>query len=147
MNRTLSVSLVAGVLLGAGALSSRPPVAAQGTTSQRDGVYSAAQADRGETLYASNCAPCHNWDLTGTEIAPALTGPSFGGRWTGKSLAQLFDYTQALMPQNSPGGLSRQQNADILAFMFRSGNAPPGQTELPIEPDRLSELTYVARTP
>jgi mono/diheme cytochrome c family protein len=147
MNRTLAVSLVASVLLGTGALSSRPRVAAQGTTSQWDGVYTAAQADRGEALYASNCAPCHNWDLTGTEIAPALAGSSFGGRWTGKSLAKLFDYTQALMPQNSPGGLTRQQNADILAFVFQSGNAPPGPTELPIDPDRLSQLTYVARTP
>ena len=125
--------------------SAVPPAAAQGMKSQWDGIYTEAQAARGEKLYAANCAACHNWDLKGNEIGPALTGPSFAGRWNGKPMRDLFDYTQALMPQTSPGGLTRQQNADILAFMFRTGSAPAGKTEFPARADGLAPLTYVAK--
>jgi quinoprotein glucose dehydrogenase len=121
------------------------PIAAQSARSQWDGVYTAPQAKRGEALYATNCAPCHSWDLKGTEIAPALAGPSFAGRWNGKPIGELLDYTWALMPQFAPGGLTRQQNADILAFMFQSGGASAGKAELPTDAERLKTLTYVAR--
>ena len=148
MSRTSVLGLVAwGAALGAAVVSSGPLASAQGTRSQWDAVYTVAQAKRGEALYAPNCAPCHNWNLGGNEIGPALTGPSFGARWDGRSLADLLDYTQALMPQNSPGGLSRQQNADILAFVFQTGGAPAGKTEFPVQRDVLSQITYAVKTP
>ena len=121
------------------------PASAQSTKSQWDGIYTDAQASRGEKLYAANCAACHNWNLKGNEIGPALTGPAFAGRWNGRPMSDLFDYTQALMPQNSPGGLTRQQNADILAFVFRTGAAPAGKAEFPSRADALAPLTYIAK--
>ena len=39
-----------------------------------DGVFTAAQAQRGETTYEQECATCHLADLLGDGIAPALTG-------------------------------------------------------------------------
>lgn len=122
-----------------------PGVAGQGLKSQWDGVYTSAQATRGAALYEANCAPCHRWDLKGTEIAPALTGPAFTGRWNGRPLGDLLDYTWALMPQFRPGGLSRQQNADILAFIFQVGGAAAGRTELSADAESVRVLTFVAK--
>ena len=34
------------------------------------------------------------------------------------------------MPQNSPGGMGRQQSADILAYILQRANASAGNTEL-----------------
>jgi mono/diheme cytochrome c family protein len=148
----MTAKFVVAVAAGATALAiamfpAVRPAAAQATKvkSQWDGVYTDAQAARGEKLYAGNCAPCHNWDLKGNEIGPALTGPSFAGRWNGKPLGDLFEYTQAMMPQISPGGLTRQQNADILAFIFKTAAAPAGKTELSPRPDALAPLTFIAR--
>ncbi len=151
MRRThpLTVLLAAGVasLSVAGEVAVRSPLQAQEVTSQWAGVYTVAQADRGEPLYADNCAACHNWDLTGNEIGPALAGDAFSLRWDGRLLAELFDYTQALMPQNSPGGLSRRQTADILAFMLRTDGVPPGRTEFPARAEDLGEALYQRRSP
>lgn len=143
------VLLVAGTAcIGiAGAVAVRSPLRAQEARSQWSGIYTAEQAQRGEPLYAFNCAACHNWDLTGNEIGPALAGDAFSARWDGRLLAELFDYTQALMPQNSPGGLSRQQTADVLAFMLRTGSVPPGGTEFPARTEDLGEALYQGKAP
>ncbi len=135
-----SIGIAVGVLV-------RSPLRAQEVASQWDGIYTAAQAQRGEPLYAENCAPCHRWDLKGNEIGPALAGEAFSARWDGRLLAELFDYTRALMPQNSPGGLSRQQTADVLAFMLRTGGVPPGRTEFPARTEDLGQILYLREGP
>lgn len=142
--RGVGAVAVLGLVL---ALASAGTPAAQGAKSQWDGIYTAAQAKRGEALYALNCAPCHSWNLAGNEIGPALTGLAFTARWSGRSIGELFDYTRALMPANSPGGLTAQQNADILAFMFQVGRAPTGSTELPSGSEKLASVMFVAKTP
>jgi quinoprotein glucose dehydrogenase len=151
MRRThlFTVLMAAGVAnFGAvGEVAVRSPLQAQELASQWGGVYTSAQAQRGEPLYAENCAACHNWDLTGNEIGPALAGDAFSARWDGRLLAELFDYTRALMPQNSPGGLSRQQTADVLAFMLSTDGAPAGQTEFPSLTEDLGEALYERDAP
>ena len=103
---------------------------AQAPTTVWDGVYTAAQAKRGEALYRTHCAACHGEALGGLEAAPALVGDVFSSTWEGAPLADLFERTRATMPQNKPGSLSRPQNADILAFMLQAGKFPAGATEL-----------------
>lgn len=95
-----------------------------------NGLYTAAQASRGEPLYVENCAACHGSSLAGDDMAPALTGPVFFGRWQGRSLGELLEVLHGTMPQNSPGGLSRQQAADILAFVLQRAKVPAGSTEI-----------------
>lgn len=119
-----------------------PTAVAQQTQSQWDAIYSEPQATRGQALYVENCAICHASTLAGTDAAPALAGAGFIGKWNTKPLGDLFEYMQTAMPVQSPGGLSRQQNADILAYMLRSGKFPSGQTELPPDPHVLRQ-TYV----
>lgn len=107
-----------------------PSMSAQQGQLSWNGLYSAAQATRGDALYAQNCVACHSKDLLGSERAPAMGGPGFVARWSGRPLAELLDYMQVQMPLQSPGGLTRHQNADILAFMLQRSGATAGDKDL-----------------
>ena len=111
------------------------------------GVYSAEQAKRGEGTYAQSCAACHGATLEGGEMAPPLVGGMFNSNWNGLTLGDLMERTRVSMPQNNPGSLSRQQYADILAFMLASGTFPAGQVELPRETEMLKLITFEASKP
>src|SRR5262249_42311485 len=100
---------------------------------------------RGAALYMENCAQCHRFDLTGGDQAPALVGPAFTVRWTAKPLSQLFDYMRVEMPLNSPGGLSPQQNADMLAFLLKKSGYAAGSVDLPASTERLSGVKLPGR--
>ncbi|MGE3959139.1 MAG: c-type cytochrome [Vicinamibacterales bacterium] len=144
MKFTVSMLALAGTLVY-GALSAGT-VAAQGKT-QWDGVYTEAQAKRGEGLYAQYCASCHGPDLAGGEMAPGLTGGEFTANWNDLSLGDLFERIRISMPQNAPGSLSRQQNADILSYMLRKMNMPVGQAELATATDELKGIKFLAAKP
>jgi mono/diheme cytochrome c family protein len=124
-----------------------PTVAAQQVKSQWDAIYSEAQATRGQALYAENCANCHAGTLAGTDAAPPLAGPGFIGKWNNKALDELFEFMQTAMPVQSPGGLSRQQNADILAYMLRAGKFPSGQAELTSDRSQLRDIFLLLSKP
>ena len=122
-------------------------VSAQGAKSQWEGVYTVEQAKRGEKLYADKCSSCHGPDMNGGEMAPGLTGGEFTSNWNDLSLGDLFERMRISMPQNAPGSLSRQDNADILAYMLNKGNYPPGTTELPTQTEALNGVKFVAVKP
>ena len=117
------------------------------TKSIWDGVYTAEQADRGKGLYSENCASCHGGELTGGEMAPPLAGGEFMAGWDGLTIGDLFERIRISMPQNSPGSLSGQQNADILAFMFNANKFPAGTTELPKEAGILKQIKFEVKKP
>src|SRR6266542_3051859 len=121
-----------------GAFSARGTLVAQQAKSQWDGVYTEDQAKRGEGLYSQYCASCHGPDLAGGEMAPGLTGGEFSSNWNDLSLGELFERMRISMPQNSPGSLSRQQDADILAFVLFKSNFPAGTVELPTQTEVLN---------
>lgn len=122
-------------------------VTAQAKKTVWDGVYTEEQAKRGEPLYAKECASCHGPEMHGGEMAPGLSGGEFSANWSGLSLGDLFERMRISMPQNKPGSLSRQQNADILAFMLSKNNIPKGSTELPTETEALKAIGYEATKP
>jgi mono/diheme cytochrome c family protein len=130
-----------------GAFSARGTLVAQAAKSQWDGVYTEDQAKRGEGLYSQYCASCHGPDLAGGEMAPGLTGGEFSSNWNDLSLGELFERMRVSMPQNSPGSLSRQQNADILAFVLYKSNFPAGQAELPTQTEMLNTIKFIASKP
>ena len=141
---------VAGALLGiavSGAIGGRGAVAGQATQSQWDRVYSPQQAKRGETLYVRNCAACHAVDLTGGEIAPALTGGEFAATWNELTLGDLFERIRISMPQNDPMALNRAQKADILAYVLSKGGYPDGEAELPSQTEVLRTINFLAMKP
>src|SRR5215471_11542608 len=99
-----------------------------------DGVFSEAQAKRGEAAYAKTCAGCHGPDLAGADTAPSLTGAEFTAGWTDQTLDDLFQRIQTTMPGDAPGSLSAEQCADILAFVLSKNGFPAGQSELTAGP-------------
>jgi mono/diheme cytochrome c family protein len=146
MKFTVAVLTLAG-MTAFGAISARGTVAAQESKSQWDGVYTEEQAKRGEALYAQNCASCHGPDLAGGEMAPGLTGGEFAANWNDLTLGDLFERMRISMPQNAPGSLSRQQNADILAFILHKSAVPAGKTELPTQTEMLQQYKFLAQNP
>jgi len=112
-----------------------------------DGIYTKEQATRGGVLYSERCARCHGPDLTGGETAPALASPEFKGNWSGLSVDDLFERIKISMPQDNPGSLSRQQTADILAFVFSRNGFPAGETDLAREAEILKEIRFEATKP
>jgi hypothetical protein len=76
-------------------------------------------------------------------MAPPLGRELFmGGR---RSLRQLFDFVQVFMPIFSPNGLSRQQNADIIAFVLQTAGYTAGSAELPISPEAQDAILLAPR--
>ena len=112
-----------------------------------DGVYTEEQAKRGEDLYEKQCSACHGDKLAGRESAPPLTGGAFLSNWNGLPLSDLFERVRRTMPQNAPGKLSRQQNADILAYLLSFNKFPAGKTELYRQAEMLKEIRFEATKP
>ena len=141
---------VTAALLGAitsAAITARQAAGDQTPKSQWDRVYSLPQAKRGETLYVQNCAACHAVDLTGGEIAPALTGGEFAATWNELTLGDLFERIRVSMPQNDPTSLTRAQKADILAYVLSKGGYPDGEAELPSQTEVLRTINFLAMKP
>ena len=112
-----------------------------------DGVYTEEQAKRGEPIYHKECAACHGDMLTGGESAPPLTGGAFLSNWNGLTMGDLFDRIRKTMPQSAPGRLTRQQDADILAFMLSVNKFPAGRTELFRQSEMLKEIRFESTKP
>ncbi len=108
------------------------PAAAQERTIS-DGVYTSEQATRGRAAYRAQCAACHASDLFGGEMAPGLKGSGFIGGWSGATLWEFADFTNATMPQDAPGRLSAQELNDVIAFILQSNDYPAGAGELAID--------------
>jgi mono/diheme cytochrome c family protein len=117
---------------------------AQPAASVKDGVYTQAQADRGKALYGQHCASCHGATLDGSGATPPLAGADFKGNWNGQTADDLFEKIQTSMPADKPGTLSRDQNADILAFLFMSNGFPAGQKDLPTDAAVLAKIHFEA---
>jgi len=126
-------ALAAIVALAAGA-----PAFSKGSQS---GVYTAAQADEGARVYATQCAMCHGARLEGTVETPGLVG-KFVANWAGRPLGDLFDYLGRAMPQGSPGRLDPQDNARLVAFILRANGAPAGDAALPADAAALRRITF-----
>ena len=138
MIKTFNLFVLACVVLLAGCAargSAGEPLAAAG-------FYTEAQAMRGATLYAEQCASCHGEDMTGVaNLFPALTGDTFVMNWQGKSVGELFETISTTMPALDPGSLTPEQVADLVADILSVANYPAGATELAPAVESLKEIT------
>jgi S-disulfanyl-L-cysteine oxidoreductase SoxD len=112
-----------------------------------DGIYTEEQAKRGESIYYERCAACHGSQLEGGDMTPTLVGGLFTSTWNDLPLSDLFERIRITMPLNQPSTLSRQQTADVTAFLLKSNKWPAGQTELPRELEPLKEIQIQALKP
>ena len=108
--------------------------------STRDGVFSAAQLTRGETVYQLECARCHAPNLSGGESSPALTGSEFMMTYEGLTVNDLFERVRTSMPQESPGRLSRHQYVDVVAFVLGKNGHPTGLDDLSPDATALRQV-------
>jgi S-disulfanyl-L-cysteine oxidoreductase SoxD len=106
-----------------------------------EGVYSAAQAARGKTLYAAQCESCHGSALEGAS-GPPLAGDLFLSTWSRNSLTSFVDKIQKTMPFGQGNTLSRQESADLTAYILEFGKFPAGRTDL--SESTLPEISFPA---
>jgi hypothetical protein len=105
--------------------------AAENATSVWQGVYTKAQAARGQLAYIAACASCHGAALQGDSDIPELTGSSFLKRWTDQPIGTLFAFTESQMPVGRPRSLGAPGYADVIAHILATNGFPDGQQELP----------------
>jgi mono/diheme cytochrome c family protein len=117
----------------------------QASSSVWDGVFAEEQSKRGQALYAKECAACHGTELSGGEEAPPLSGGAFMSNWSGLTLGELFERIRVSMPEGRAGSLSRQQNADILAYLLSFNQFPAGKTELQKDTELLKQIRFEAQ--
>jgi mono/diheme cytochrome c family protein len=111
-----------------------------------DGVYTAAQATRGEPVYKDKCAKCHAAELTGLD-APPLVGAGFSSNWNDLSVYDLSERIRVGMPDDAKGSLTREQVADLVAYMLQRAEMPAGKAELPTQADALKAIKYLGSKP
>jgi sugar lactone lactonase YvrE len=136
------------LIAGAGALAISGGLRAQETPPTIwNGVYTAAQADRGASAYNQRCAVCHGGQLGGTGEAPGLSGAEFLSNWSGLTVGDLFERIRTTMPFDAPASLSRDTYADIVAFIFKANGLPAGNKDLDRRTEVLNGINIVAQRP
>jgi mono/diheme cytochrome c family protein len=117
---------------------------AQGARTVQDGVYTNAQAERGQAIYAKRCASCHGDKLGGGQ-APPLVGDAFVGNWRSEPLSTLVDKIRHTMPADAPGDLTAAQSTDLVAHILKTGGFRAGTTELASTEEALTNVTWPAK--
>jgi len=122
-----------------GVLAHRSQAGGGGQTAPRttaSGVYTAAQATRGESTYMSICVGCH----------PPTTykGPVFFVVWGGRPLSDLFEAVSTKMPKNEPGTLEPVQYADLVAYLLKINGLPAGRQALPADAEAMRSIRIEA---
>ena len=131
-----------------GSVAATGALAAQASRTVWDGVYTDAQAKRGEAIYRDHCIRCHGEMLTGgTDGAGPLVGPTFNGNWNGVNLGDMIERVRTSMPQDKPGTLSRQQHVDVLAYILSFNKFPAGPKELARQTEILNQIQFKATKP
>ena len=119
----LSMLLVWGALVAEAQDTSGPSI--------WSGVFTAAQAKRGDEAYQASCSGCHGSDLRATDAeAVDLTGPAFRAKWNRKNLQERFERIRDTMPLGNANSLGDKTYMDIVAFILRFNDFPPGNQEL-----------------
>lgn len=109
-------------------------VQAQQPASVLEGVYTDAQAQRGQKVFTETCEPCHGAKLMGTDSGgPPLVGDDFINGWKDMSLGALLNKINTDMPSNAPGTLTPEQYADVTAYVLNFNKYPVGAKELPTD--------------
>jgi alcohol dehydrogenase (cytochrome c) len=127
-----AAALLAAGVLRAGTLSDAQRV-------NTPGLYTQAQANDGERVYAQRCQQCHGASLQGQSGGP-LAGPTFQQHYASGTLARLYGFINKQMPADAPGTLSRDDYLAVTAFILAKNGAPAGSTP-------LSESTMRTRLP
>ncbi len=108
---------------------------------QQKGIFTEAQARRGQALYDSRCASCHGLRLDGGSADP-LAGGKFMAKWGqgNHNVDELYYITRTQMPYGAGGTLSNRQYIDIVAYMLKANGYQAGPRELTTASASLKQI-------
>jgi mono/diheme cytochrome c family protein len=144
MRFSVWLSIAAGAM-SLGLLGSRLDARQSAPRSVWDGVYTLGQAKRG-ALKSGLCIECHGDGFVGGP-APELAGANFIANWEGRSVGDLFDLIRLTMPDNDPGALSREEYADLVAYILSVNKFPTGAVEIGTSLAPLQQIRILASKP
>ena len=116
MRPTLKRLGILAIVAGLSHCAEQPP------QTSADGIFTAAQADRGAGLFDQHCARCHS--------IQEFTGPAFNTVWAGTPASALFLRIANTMPMDQPGSLGTEQTTALLAHILDSNGMPSGNQPL-----------------
>ena len=134
-------------LLLAGAVACCASPALAQSQSVWDGVYSEAQAFRGEKVAETVCLGCHGAGLAGGDSGPKLVGDKFLSDWNATTVGDLFGLILDKMPHDNPGTLEKEDVASVTAYILQVNNMPSGKQALPAEREALAQISILATRP
>ena len=76
-----------------------------------------------------------------------MSGGQFISDFDGQTVGDIFDRIRTTMPQSAPGVLSRDQYAEVLAFLLKANGFPAGKTELDTSSETLKAISFEANKP
>jgi mono/diheme cytochrome c family protein len=121
------------VLAGFTMVGGEQVVNGQAARSVWDGVFTAAQAERGRGFYLANCAECHGGNLEGGE-KQALKGDRFWSDWQETTVDYMLGRISKNMPFSEDGSLAgtlgNPTYVDIVAHILNTNGFPAGGSEL-----------------
>ena len=108
-----------------------------------DSVFTAPQAQRGDSIYKAGCVTCHGDHLQGGSTkdfgdSKPLVGSDFMASWSGQTLADLYDKIFDSMPADKPKTLDKQVIVDVMAHILNQNHFPAGSKELGADHDSLN---------
>lgn len=98
-------------------------------------LFTSEQATRGEELFLVYCTACHG--------LANMTSEQLRENWTGRTVGDFYEYVRYAMPYDAPGRLSAEENADLVAFLFRENGLPAGPEPLTTDIEELQHLRLV----
>jgi cytochrome c5 len=134
---TLTVTLAFFVSIGSAFLSAQAPK----PRTVWDGIYTDAQAERGQLAFNQSCTNCHTLEATGTRRP--VTGDKFWEAWTQKTAADLLTWVSTNMPNGNGGSLSAPTYRDLVALILRANGFPAGTTEL--APEAIVDVQIIPK--
>ena len=138
-SRVASRYLVTGMTLVATLVSSSATLYGGQTRTATDGVYTDAQAKRGQDIFTARCVACHGRSLEGLE-GPPLTGDPFIKAWGNQPLSELVTKIQNTMPDDNPGSLTKAQSTDLVSYILQTAKFPSGRNELAADDVLLTQV-------
>ena len=131
MNQRNRAAIAMAAMLLVSAAAGFAAAAQSAAKTIHDGVFTAAQIERGAAVFEETCAECHPTDYF---------GPAYMEGWNGASVGELIQLVQDTMPYENPGSLEPQEYVDVLAYIFSLNGVAPGEAEMPVDTNALYDI-------
>ncbi|MES2523123.1 MAG: cytochrome c [Gemmatimonadota bacterium] len=87
------------------------------------GIFSDEQAERGNAVFKRGCLECHT--------SKDMSNADFRLAWNGRTVFELFEIIRTTMPDGAPGTMTREEYADVTAYLLKLNGMPAGATAMP----------------